>query len=294
MPTRSNTATRLATVALLTVVVAGGCAAPVNNPLEDVNLRMEQLQALQPAQVNDLTTQCMIAQGYNEYVMRPPQVWEQPPLLGVDGEPLEFGTLEFAETHGFGIVSNMLYIYENDVPPELREVVEPGPEDEDPELLFALWSEVQVDGLTYAGGCYGWANQTWEQRNPEWAAIEPFGEELSRYLDEADIDPRVVAIEDAFVTCMRGQGFSEIERKSDLQASVTAMVEAAVEQGTTQEQQIASLERIREYEIELAIATWRCTQEVYTAQNIRMYEQVRAQYEAQFVADHPELLEPFE
>ncbi len=294
MSTRSNATTKIATVALLTVVVASGCAAPVNNPLENVDLRMEQLQARQPAEVNDLTTQCMIAQGYNEFVLRPPQVWEQPPLVGVDGEALEFGTLEFAETHGFGIVSNMLYIYENDVPPELSGVVESGPEEEDPELLFALWSEVQVDGLTYAGGCYGWANQAWEQRNPEWAAIESFGEELSRYLDEADIDPRIIAIEDAFVTCMRGQGFAEIEQKSDLQTIVRAKVEAAVEQGTSQEQYIANLERIRDYEIELAVATWGCTQEVYTAQNIRMYEQVRAQYEAQFVADHPELLEPFE
>lgn len=276
------------------MIALAGCTSTAASPLDDVKLRLEELQASQASDVADLTTECMIGQGYDDFVAPSGEGgWAQPPLSGNDGEPLDTTTLEFAETHGFGVVSNMLYIFENDdVPPELFQSQEPDPADEDPEYLFAYWSGVEVDRVAYDGGCYGWANREWERLHPEWAAIEPFGEAWSEYDTDAENDPRIVAIEDVFAACMRPQGFDTIRRRSDLHRTIRDMIDN-MGASDNQDRYIADMERIREYDIEMAVVAWHCGQEIDAHQDRITQALVEAEYEARFVNDHPELLEPF-
>ena len=274
------------------LIVASACAGEAPEvALDQVEERIEHLLASQPIEIGDLTTECMIAQGYSAFVVQPPESWQQPLLAGPDGQPMDPSSREFAETHGFGIASTQLYIYEHDVPSAFFEPDQP-PEDEDEEYLFALWSEVEVDGEIFSGGCNGWANQVWERRHPEWDAVEPLTEALAEYLGEADRDPRILAYEDQLIACLQAEGFS-VNQKSDVTDSIRQMV-FSIEPSDDTGQYVAELQEIREYEIEMATASWRCTEDIYDDQAGHTYEQVQLEYERKFIEDHPELLEPFQ
>jgi hypothetical protein len=280
--------------AIAVLVLVSSCAgerAP-EAALERAEEQIHQLLASRPTEINDLITRCMIAQGYSDFVMRPPEVWEQPPLPGPDGRPLDPSSLEFAEMYGFGIASTVLYIYEHDVPADIFEPDDPTEAEEDEEYLFALWSEVEVDGELVAGGCNGWADQEWQRLHPKWAAVEPLTETLAEYLGEADRDPRILAYEDQLVVCLRSEGF-DVSQKSDVTDSIHEMV-SAVDGSAGIDQYVAELQEIRDYEIELATASRRCADTIYDENAAGTYEQVRLDYEQKFVEEHPELLEPFE
>ena len=232
----------------------------------------------------------MRSQGFDDFVLQPPTVWQEPPLTGPDGQELEGYAL--VELHGFGITSGHLSIFESPNAPDFfTDNARPSSQPEDDAYLFALWSEAQVGGETVPGGCAAWAESEWENQNPEWAAGNAFGSELGTYMEEADNDARLVALDADLSICMAQQGYS-IHRSSDIPQLVRAKIEA-IPPGLSEDEYIRDLEKVRAYEIELAKAAWQCAQEVDTPERRAKWEAVQNEYREQFVVDNPELFEPF-
>lgn len=276
---------------LTPLLLLGGCSSGSRDVgISEVEERIADLAVSRGTQVDDLTTLCMKAQGFSDFVVQPSGGWQEPPLTGPDGEEVE--GYERAELHGFGIASGYLYIYEHpDAPGSLTgkdgtDVVE-----EDEDLLMALWSIASMGDEYIEGGCYAWANREWETQNPDWAAGQAFATELASYIEEAEDDPRLIELDSALSLCMREEGYS-IQRASDLSKLVRQQIED-IPPGIEEPDYVAELERIREYEIGLATAAWRCSQTVDTPTRGEVYDDVHEEYRQRFLDDHPELLEPF-
>jgi hypothetical protein len=56
----------------------------------------------------------------------------------------------------------------------------------------------------------------------------------------------------------------------------------------------AELQEVRDYEIEMAIASWHCTEGIQGGNAGDIYGQVGTDYRRELAEGHPELLEPFQ
>lgn len=285
---------RIGLLALICLLISSCASESVDERIASVERQIDKLAITRDSAVNDLITRCMKEQGFSDFVQKQAESWTEPPLTTPDGSVAE--GLQRAEIHGFGIASGHLSRFESsDVPawvsgePNNSQV-----ETESPEETEALWSLATMDGETIHGGCNEWANMEWESTHPEWNAATEFRRELASYMEEADGDPRIRSLDQAFVGCMRKEGYQLAEPEDALRL-VRERIEA-IPQEVAQDQSayVEELRQIRRFEVELATAAWHCDNGSQAEAREAGYEGVYQEYRERFARENPDLFAPFD
>lgn len=174
----------------------------------------EELQAesdRQNRQVEELVAACMQDEGFD---YTPAE--SSGGTVSSDDLDVEWGTREFAEQYGYGISTDP---WGSPDDAEADEWVDPNQEyiEQMSESELAAWSEalngppVEGDGEQEydwtTAGCYGAAqHEVYEGGvdSDEFAGIE---DELDRFLEASGTDPQVVALDEAWSSCMADEGY---------------------------------------------------------------------------------------
>ncbi|HLF43068.1 MAG TPA: hypothetical protein VJA46_06020 [Acidimicrobiia bacterium] len=284
---RERLAFRIVVGVAVLVVACGGSANP-DEIIEQVDEAMAGLAQARGPEVNDLITQCMRAQGFTGYLATAAESWQEPPLTTPSGEIAE--GYERVEYHGFGIASGYLSIYENEDVPDWVRGGETPAADEDPAEQAALWSTVEIDGEIVQGGCTAWANGEWEGAHPEWAAGQEFQAGLRDFLELAERDPQVAALNDELAACIRSEGYTSVQNPDDVYGLVRTQIES-INPDSTEREYVAAMEDIRQYEIGLAKSVWECSERLRLEERRSELASVFQEYRSRFVAENQDLVE---
>lgn len=140
-------------------------------------------------------------------------------------------------------------------------------------------------------GCFGKA----QQEVP--GGPEELGADLQEMQERAQADPRLIDAEEEWASCMNEAGYTDFEKPRDASRSIMDQMDALM--GATDEGDgvtsfaiggddidQAALATLRDEEIALAVADWKCQDETGYAD---VEDDIRAEYEQRFLDEHPDL-----
>ena len=281
-----------AVAALATACGSTASSAEPSTPPADAYVELvlgtSQEQAVQKTMAaEELVAACMTQQGF-DYV---PDIsrYTFPDEAAVDPPP---GSREFAESYGYGFVEG---------PPVSESAQGSNPNDE---IMASLGPEGRARYMEALYGAsteesdaapqeYDWRNAgcmgaALHETSPE-AAQNPVAvalqEEIARIEATAlPADPRVVALDDAWATCMADSGYEGLARQGDAAAQATdawMAYQASVAAGNVDPDRddgdVAAEEKA------LALADWDCRDEVRYDAGIG---QVRTEMQSEYVKAH--------
>lgn len=308
----------------------GGTTSPSDEwtpgPLDEIQARIygydldddrsdEELQAesdRQNRQVEELVAACMQDEGFD---YTPAE--STGGSISSDDLDVEWGTREFAEQYGYGISTDP---WGSSDDAEADEWVDPNQEyvEQMSEGEAAAWSEalygppVEGDGEQEydwtTAGCYGSAqHEVYEGgvESDEFAGIE---DELERFYEASQSDPRIAELDNAWSSCMADEGYDALTgvyaAQDDLYTEYNALQgwddpeyaalseswdwEAEPEGPPAPEVDEAALAAFTEKEIGQAVADVDCQDEIdFTAERMRIDHELQQG----FVDEHGDELE---
>lgn len=279
----------------------------------------EELQAesdRQNRQVEEMVASCMQEQGF-DYT---PAENNGGTVFASDDLDVEWGTLEFAEQYGYAISTDPWA--SSDQPDDATEWVDPNQEyvesmseGEATAYQEALWGvpvestedEVQEYDWTTAG-CYGAAQHEVYEGGVASGEFDALQEELNRFYETAEADPRVAELDSAWASCLADEGYDALTTTSSAQEALYTEWnelqgwedpeylalseswdwEAEPDGPPMPEPDEAAVAAFTEKEIAQAVADFRCQEEVgYTAERMRVDHEMQQE----FVDQHADELE---
>lgn len=258
----------------------------------DTELNRERFSAIQ----SDSDTQvaaCMMAQGFT---------WQ--PTAPLPGSALAAGdrtSLAWARAHGLGVTDQLTSLSEPSAVDPNTAYLASLDADEADRWKTTLWGDTSSlvseadEPVVYApAGCLGAAYAT---SRAAFALFQQFDDELQTLDNRIAADPRVMAHQTQWVTCMQAAGYSYVDQasmRSDLFAQLLAipgveqvMTAASSDNGALLENvDQAALAALVERERATAVANVECA-----APTRREASEIRGTYERQFIIDHRQRLE---
>jgi hypothetical protein len=277
---------------------------------------MEQQFSEQQRQIEAAVAACMAEQGF-EYVPVDPTAYTsfEGSWPGSDLSPREY-----AEQYGYGISTTL---FEDMGGPPVSEempedpnmaIVEAMSEGEREAYYTALYGETpeydptaEDQEIEFEGpsGCYGEAYDT-VPPDPYTAVYEELGDELTDLYERQAADPRIIALDEAWLSCMSDAGYPFEMRQDpydEISNRMTPIYDALYASAPTEPTtdaggddtimemptgmpgmddltaaQREQLESIQEYEKAVAVADYDCGQDDW-----RVYLEVRTELEQEFV-----------
>ena len=140
-------------------------------------------------------------------------------------------------------------------------------------------------------GCSGSAQHEVNGDNPsEDKAHKPLFDAISKFYEKLQKDPAVQELDGAWAACMADTGHPEYKAKQDAINAASELSNALYNNDTGEAPSDEALAKVREGEIEIALADFTCSEKVdYTDSMLK----VQFKLEEQFVDDHKAELDAF-
>ncbi len=244
----------------------------------------------QDRQREDLIAKCMSEQGF-EYIPNTGNTFYSSSEDEVDGPA--WGTLEYAEQYGYGVVDYPGREEMESQQPGEEEYVDPNQDYIDslseaeqqafsealwgvqPELSEEDWSLIDAGEMEYPEinledqGCFGAAQQQLDEgsaagmwNDPEFADLT---QAMNAMYEEQMSDPEWTTLDTEWVNCMAESGFPGLKSKDDAMNAIWDKQNELYSQGADGEWQEPSKEQLDEFqkaEIEQAVADHKCTEKI--------------------------------
>ncbi|WP_411698254.1 hypothetical protein [Conyzicola sp.] len=257
----------------------------------------EKEAAAQQKKVEELVATCMAEEGFDYTPV------DQSQYQGMSFDDEDRDTEEWVAEHGYGMnqtpeeIEEMNAQSEDFVDPnqsyiEALSVSEqeayyevlygPGPSDEEMAAMEEDSGSYEYNWET--AGCQGAAQHEISGEDlTQSEKYKPLMDELNTIWEKLQKSPEIVKIEAEWAACMADAGWADFKKKEDASTEVSEASNEYWATGTTEEPDDALKAEWREYEIEVALADFKCAEKVDYQDK---YLAAQFEFENQFIADH--------